>query len=188
MPTFVGGNRDKVTGAKNEAWDQGMMSVIGLRKAPGLMGRRGTGGMSAFTMGVTDPSEPCHGVFLRPSSCPNRAWSAPASLAPSSSRGARKLVTANKPATTSPDRHHFGSPSACRRDVPLAGSDPYAWLISYGTQLLGQAQASLAAVKSRDEENVIPVLQLVRLLPLELPVGVVDEHEDAGAAIIRVSR
>lgn len=43
-------------------------------------------------------------------------------------------------------------------------------------------ERSLATVKSRDKENVVSALQLIRLLALELPVGVVDEHEDARAA------
>lgn len=37
-------------------------------------------------------------------------------------------------------------------------------------------------MKGRDEEDVVARLELVGLLPLELPVGVVDEDKDAGTA------
>jgi hypothetical protein len=40
----------------------------------------------------------------------------------------------------------------------------------------------LASMQGRDEENVISLLELVCLFPLELPVCIVDEHQDAWSA------
>ncbi len=43
--------------------------------------------------------------------------------------------------------------------------------------------AGSAAVQGRDKEDVVTRLDLVGFLALELPVGVVDENQDAGAAV-----
>lgn len=44
-------------------------------------------------------------------------------------------------------------------------------------------QQHLTAVESRDEQDVVAGLYLIGLLALELPVCVVDENEDARAAV-----
>lgn len=41
----------------------------------------------------------------------------------------------------------------------------------------------LPAVESRDEHDLIPVLELVVELPLEFPVGVIDKNKNAGTAV-----
>ena len=41
----------------------------------------------------------------------------------------------------------------------------------------------LASVECRDKEDVIAGLELVRLLALELPVGIVDEHQHTRTAV-----
>lgn len=50
-----------------------------------------------------------------------------------------------------------------------------------------RVKASSTTVQGRDEENVVPLLEFVRLLALELPVRVVNENENSGAAGVRVS-
>lgn len=42
----------------------------------------------------------------------------------------------------------------------------------------------LSTMQCRDEDNLVPVLEDVVELALELPVGVVDEHQDTGAAAV----
>jgi hypothetical protein len=40
-----------------------------------------------------------------------------------------------------------------------------------------------ATMEGRDKQDVVTRLNLVGFLPLELPVGVIDEHQDAGPAV-----
>jgi len=52
---------------------------------------------------------------------------------------------------------------------------------------MGQEVGGLAAVERRHKEDVIASLQLVVFFPLELPVGIVDENENARTAGVDVS-
>ena len=38
-------------------------------------------------------------------------------------------------------------------------------------------------MEGRDKQDVVAGLNLVGFFPLELPVGVIDEHQDAGPAV-----
>lgn len=46
-----------------------------------------------------------------------------------------------------------------------------------------EKQQDLAAVESRDEEDVVPGLYLIGFFALKLPVCVVDENQNAWTAI-----
>ena len=52
---------------------------------------------------------------------------------------------------------------------------------------MGQEFDGLAAVERRHKEDVVAGLQLVVFLTLELPIGIVDEDEDARTAGVDVS-
>lgn len=43
-------------------------------------------------------------------------------------------------------------------------------------------------MESRDKENIVATLQLVRLLALKLPIGVVYQAQDAGSPVMHTHR
>lgn len=45
----------------------------------------------------------------------------------------------------------------------------------------------LAPMQRRDKQDIVTALDFVRLLALQLPVGIVDQHQDARAAAFNVS-
>jgi hypothetical protein len=64
-----------------------------------------------------------------------------------------------------------------------AGLTDAAVLHVQGDPGVGEWLAGSAAVQGRDKQDVVTRLDLVGFLALELPVGVVDENQDAGAAV-----
>ena len=46
----------------------------------------------------------------------------------------------------------------------------------------------LTTMESRDKEDIVATLQLVRILALKLPIGVVDQAQDAGSPVMHTHR